>query len=88
MNPRDLAERSRKADDPKGARDTATSSSEQSLEVELKLAGSPKALETLWKSAVAPRTKAIRRRLISTYFDTSDLRLRRRGFTYQGVGRS
>jgi inorganic triphosphatase YgiF len=79
--PRDLAGRGQKAGDPKGASDDALTPSEESLEVELKLAGTAKALETLWASAIAPRTKATRRRLISTYFDTSDLRLRRRGFT-------
>lgn len=54
---------------------------EYSLEQELKLAGSATSLETLWESAIAPWAKTTTRRLISTYFDTSDLRLRRRGFT-------
>lgn len=53
----------------------------KSLEIELKLAGQAEALESLWKSAPKSRSKANGRRLISTYFDTSDFRLRRRGFT-------
>lgn len=81
MIPRDLAERGQKAGDHKGAGDDAMAPGEQSLEVELKLAGAPKALDSLWTSSIAPRTKATRRRLISTYYDTPDLRLRRRGFT-------
>ena len=51
------------------------------LEIELKLAGAAGALEELWTSAIAARTSATSRHLISTYYDTSDLRLRRRGFT-------
>ncbi len=81
MISRDTLEITPKAKSSKGARQEAATTSDQSLEVELKLAGTPKALEALWKSSVAPRTKATRRRLVSTYFDTSDLRLRRRGFT-------
>jgi len=50
-------------------------------EIELKLAGVGNALETLWASTVAARTRATSRHEVSTYFDTSDLRLRRRGFT-------
>jgi inorganic triphosphatase YgiF len=45
------------------------------------LAGQADALETLWKTAIASRSTTTARRLISTYFDTSDLRLRRCGFT-------
>lgn len=57
--------------------------SEQSLETELKLAGSPAALDSLWTSTLAPHVKAETQHLISTYFDTSDFRLRTRGFSFR-----
>lgn len=51
------------------------------LEIELKLAAPADALAALWQSAIARRARTTSRRLVSTYYDTSDLRLRRRGFT-------
>lgn len=63
------------------APDDATPSSASDLEIELKLGGAADALETLWTSVIATRARTTSRHLISTYFDTSDLRLRRRGFT-------
>ena len=57
------------------------SPAEQNQEVELKLSGSAEALEKLWATAVSPGAKTAGRRLISTYYDTPDLRLRRRGMT-------
>jgi triphosphatase len=50
------------------------------FDIALKFAGTHSALEALWRSAIAPKARATRRRLVSTYFDTSDYRLRRRGF--------
>jgi inorganic triphosphatase YgiF len=67
--------------EPRSGRDKAPPSGGSHLEIELKLAGTANALETLWNSAIAPRTTPTTRRLISTYFDTPDLRLRRRGFS-------
>ena len=52
---------------------------DSNLELELKLAGCANTLETLWASTIARRNGAKSRHLISTYFDTSDQRLRRRG---------
>jgi inorganic triphosphatase YgiF len=54
---------------------------EKELEIELKMSGTADDLQELWEATDAPRTRTISRRLISTYFDTSDLRLRRCGFT-------
>jgi triphosphatase len=51
------------------------------LEIELKLAAPGDALAALWQSAIATGGRTTSRRLVSTYYDTSDLRLRRRGFT-------
>jgi inorganic triphosphatase YgiF len=66
---------------PQEALSAASSPEEKPAEVELKLAGQADALEALWRTAIAPQATASDRRLISTYFDTSDLRLRRRGFS-------
>lgn len=51
------------------------------LEIELKLTAPADALATLWQSAIGTRARTTSRRLVSTYYDTSDFRLRRRGFT-------
>lgn len=51
------------------------------LEIELKLAAPADALAALWQSAIAAGGRTTSRRLVSTYYDTSDLRLRQRGFT-------
>ncbi len=53
----------------------------KNLEIEVKLAAPADTLATLWESAVGTRARTTSRRLVSTYFDTSDLRLRRNGFT-------
>ena len=52
-----------------------------SLEVELTLGGDAAALDKGWRAAVPAGGSARQRRLRSTYFDTGDFRLRRRGFT-------
>ena len=52
-----------------------------SLEVELTLGGDPAALDQGWRAAVPAGGSARKQRLRSTYFDTGDFRLRRRGFT-------
>lgn len=80
-----LTSRDTPAQDPGGggsedAPGDAASPAEKSLKIKLKLAGTADALEALWKTAIASRTTTTDRRLITTYFDTSDLRLRRRGF--------
>ena len=51
------------------------------LEVELTLGGDPAALDQGWRAAVPAGGSARKQRLRSTYFDTGDFRLRRRGFT-------
>ena len=51
------------------------------LEIELTLGGDPVALERGWQAAVPAGGNGTSRRLRSTYFDTGDFRLRRRGFT-------
>ena len=51
------------------------------LEVELTLGGDPAALDRGWRAAVPAGGNGTLRRLRSTYFDTGDFRLRRRGFT-------
>lgn len=66
---------------PKNAGSEAKSAAEHSLEIELKLSGPAAALESLWAEAIAPGAKSPGRRLVSTYYDTPDLRLRRRGMT-------
>ena len=53
---------------------------ENALEVELTLGGDPAALDRGWRAAVQGGGERARR-LRSTYFDTGDFRLRRRGFT-------
>src|SRR5207245_1837267 len=54
-----------------------------STEVELKLAASAGYLPELKRAlaAMAPEAESSRRRLISTYYDTPDLALKRRGLT-------
>ncbi len=81
MISRDTLGQDPRSSGPGDASDYAASPGESELEIELKLAGNANALEGLWKSAIASRARTTSRRLISTYFDTSDLRLRRRGFT-------
>ena len=51
------------------------------LEVELTLGGDPAALDRGWRAAVPAGGDGTSQRLRSTYFDTGDFRLRRRGFT-------
>ena len=53
----------------------------RSLEIELKLGGDPAALDRGWRAAVPAGSEERAERLRSTYFDTGDFRLRRRGFT-------
>ena len=50
-------------------------------EVELTLAGDPAALDRGWRAAVAAGADCTSQRLRSTYYDTRDFRLLRRGFT-------
>lgn len=71
-------ERARRAE--RGAAEDRASPRGARFDIELKFAGTDGALETLWQSAIAPKARTARRRLVSTYFDTSDYRLRRRGF--------
>ena len=51
------------------------------LEVELTLGGDAAALDRGWRAAVPTGGGGSAQRLRSTYFDTGDFRLRRRGFT-------
>ena len=51
------------------------------LEVELTLGGDPAALDRGWRAAVPAGRGEPAKRLRSTYYDTGDFRLRRRGFT-------
>ena len=51
------------------------------LEVELTLGGEPAALDRGWRAAVPAGGGGPTQRLRSTYYDTGDFRLRRRGFT-------
>ena len=51
------------------------------LEVELTLGGDPAALDRGWRAAVPADGVGAAKRLRSTYYDTGDFRLRRRGFT-------
>ena len=81
MTPADRLGRDGCGGGPQDGRDKAPPPGRRHLEIELKLAGTADALETLWNSAIAPRATPTSRRLISTYFDTPDLRLRRRGFS-------
>lgn len=68
-------------DKPEQAGETSQESGGHSLEIELKLAGPANDLERLWISAIAPQATTSSRHLVSTYHDTSDFRLRRRGYT-------
>ncbi len=63
------------------AGETVQAPNGHSLEIELKLTGEADDLERLWLSAIAPRATTSSRHLVSTYYDTSDFRLRRRGYT-------
>ena len=54
---------------------------DSALEVELTLGGDPAALDRGWRAAVPAGRDGTSQRLRSTYFDTGDFRLRRRGFT-------
>ena len=63
-----------------GAEATAAGSG-HALEVELTLGGDPAALDRGWRAAVPAGGRERAQRLRSTYFDTGDFRLRRRGFT-------
>ena len=54
---------------------------EGALEIELTLGGDPAALDRGWRAAVPAGGGGPAQRLRSTYFDTGDFRLRRRGFT-------
>src|SRR3546814_12226966 len=67
------------------AGDTPTGAS-AAVEIELKLCGEPAVLERLWQApllrrpgAAAPRVKQIEH----VYYDTVDLRLRRRGLAFR-----
>ena len=51
------------------------------LEVELTLGGDRAALDSGWRTAVPAGGEGPAQRLRSTYYDTGDFRLRRRGFT-------
>ncbi len=51
------------------------------LEIELKLSGPPDLLAGAWDRHVGNRGRISEKHLVSTYFDTPDLRLKRRGFT-------
>ena len=63
--------------DLSAAADEGTSS----LEVELTLGGDRAALDSGWRAAVPAGGEESAQRLLSTYYDTGDFRLRRRGFT-------
>ena len=60
---------------------TAAYEGKRALEVELTLGGDPAALDRGWHAAVPGGAGGPAQRLRSTYFDTGDFRLRRRGFT-------
>lgn len=64
-----------------GEAGTDAAGSDPALEVELTLGGDPAALDRGWRAAVAEGNGGTERRLRSTYYDTGDFRLRRRGFT-------
>jgi inorganic triphosphatase YgiF len=49
-------------------------------EIELTLTGSAERLEQLFLKKIAPRTKVTERHLVSTYYDSTALDLRRRGY--------
>lgn len=54
---------------------------EQGLEIELKLSGPQGDLESAWGRGPAGTSREAVKHLVSTYFDTSDRRLRRKGLT-------
>ena len=64
-----------------GGAGTDAAGGDPALEVELTLGGDPAALDRGWRAAVAAGNGGTARRLHSTYYDTGDFRLRRRGFT-------
>ena len=64
-----------------GEAEAAAEEGESGLEVELTLGGDPAALDRGWRAAVPTGDGGTERRLRSTYYDTGDFRLRRRGFT-------
>ena len=64
-----------------GAAAPVAARGESALEVELTLGGDPAALDRGWRAAVPGGGGERAQRLRSTYFDTGDFRLRRRGFT-------
>ena len=64
-----------------GSAGSLAAESGPSLEVELTLGGDPAALDRGWRAAVPAQGGGTAQRLKSTYFDTGDFRLRRRGFT-------
>lgn len=81
MTLRDMPGKERSRNHSRNANGNSPPPAATNLETELKLAGPADALETLWKSELAPQARTASHHLISTYFDTSDFRLRRRGFT-------
>ena len=64
-----------------GEPERAAGEGESGLEVELTLGGDAAALDRGWRAAVPAGDGGTVRRLRSTYYDTGDFRLRRRGFT-------
>ena len=64
-----------------GEVEPAAEEDESGLEVELTLGGDAAALDRGWRAAVPAGDGGPARRLRSTYYDTGDFRLRRRGFT-------
>ena len=64
-----------------GADAAATAEGGGALEVELTLGGDAAALDKGWRAAVPAGGGGPAQRLRSTYYDTGDFRLRRRGFT-------
>ena len=65
---------------PEVAKEEVPFKAERSLDVEVKLGGEAEDLDRAWNSVIAARGGFSTKELESTYFDTSDLRLRRRGF--------
>ena len=59
----------------------STTPASSDIEVELKLAGDPKTLEKLWETRFKSAGPGETKDLESTYYDTADGRLRRRGLT-------
>ena len=79
-SPDDVADQAQ-VSTPEVAKAEAPSKAEHSLEVEIKLGGDPEVLDRAWHAIIAARGSFSTKQLESTYFDTPDLRLRRRGFT-------